>query len=299
MGRLVLFRWPGGKGNLLGRLLPLIPPGGRPYTEAYLGAGQVLLNRPPAPVEAANDLDGRIVGLFRLLQDREAYEALRHRLRFTPYARAEFARALEILGAEARGEAVPPLDLAWAFLVAQGQGFAGRAESAGNWGRTLSEATTRGAKTAVVWASLPDRLERVRERILRVQLDQRDALDFLRYWDTPEAVHYVDPPYHPDTIRGLYYRHNADPEHHRRLVEVLLGLEGAVVLSGYRHPVHAPLEEAGWRRLDFPTASHMAGRTRMSGLKGKGSALARVPRVESVWLNPRAQDLLRPHALPL
>lgn len=298
MRRLSIFRWPGGKGNFLGRLLPLIPQGGRPYTEAYLGAGHVLLNRPPAPVEAANDLDGRIVGLFRLLQDREAYEALRHRIRFTPYARAEFARALEILRAEAQGEAVPPLDLAWAFLVAHGQGFGGWAANVGNWGRALT-GTSRGAGPVAKWASLPDRLERVRERILRVQLDQRDALDFLRYWDTPEAVHYVDPPYHPDTVRRGYYRHNADHEHHRRLVEVLLGLEGAVVLSGYQHPVYAPLEEAGWRRLDFPTASRMAGRTRVSGMRGQGAALAKVPRVESVWLNPKAQGLLHPHVLSL
>lgn len=285
MRRVGAISWPGGKGQLLGRLLPLIPEGGRPYTEAYFGAGWVLLNRPPAPSEAVNDLDERIVNLFRTLQDRCAYKELLHRLRWTPYARAEFERARELLRAWERGEEVSGVDLAWAFVVAQRQSFGGTGRT---WGTVLSE------KGRSFWGDIPKRLSAVRERIMRVQIDRRDALDFLRYWDTPEAVHYVDPPYHPDTTEGrLYYRHNADHAHHEALVSLLLELQGAVVLSGYRHAVHEPLEASGWLRIDIPTVSHMAGRIRASRLRGEGGAKAHVPRMESVWLNPKAQGLLR------
>lgn len=270
---------------LLSKLLPLIPEGGRPYTEAYFGAGWVLLNRSPAPTEAVNDLDERLANFFRVLQDRCTYKELLHRLRWTPYARAEFERARATLQDWESGEEVPSVDLAWAFVVMQKQSFGGKGH---DWG------TRPNGKRKVLWAGLPHLLHAVRERIMEVQIDRRDALDFLRYWDTPEAVHYVDPPYHPDTTGGrLYYRYNADHAHHEALVSLLLGLRGAVVLSGYRHAVHEPLEASGWLRIDIPTVSHMAGRIRASRLRGEGGAKAHVPRTESVWLNPKAQELLR------
>lgn len=102
-------------------------------------------------------------------------------------------------------------------------------------------------------------------------------------------VHNCDPPYIPDTRRAGSYGHDMSLEDHRDLVRLLLGLEGMAILSGYRHPVYAPLEEAGWERLDFPVACHAAGRTRASGLRGEGACLERQRRVESVWLSPRAR----------
>jgi hypothetical protein len=34
----------------------------------------------------------------------------------------------------------------------------------------------------------------------------------------------------------------------RELVEILLGLQGQVILSGYAHPVYEALVEAGWEK---------------------------------------------------
>ena len=73
-------RYYGGKGNLLGKLLPLIPVGGKPYVEPYLGGGSVFFARDPAPVEVINDLDGDVIALMRALHDREQFVELRHRL---------------------------------------------------------------------------------------------------------------------------------------------------------------------------------------------------------------------------
>lgn len=128
---------------------------------------------------------------------------------------------------------------------------------------------------------------------MRAQIDQRDAIEVIRYWDAPEAVFYVDPPYHHDTRKDTaVYAVEPDHDHHVRLVEALLALQGRAVLSGYAHPVYTPLEDAGWRRIDFETACHAAVRGRGSGLQGAGAAKAKVGRVESVWINPAAQDAL-------
>ncbi|MEM0504071.1 MAG: hypothetical protein QXT58_05115, partial [Archaeoglobaceae archaeon] len=50
--------------------------------------------------------------------------------------------------------------------------------------------------------------------------------------------------------------------------------------------------QAGWKRLDYETACYAAARSRQSGLQGKGSAKAKVPRIESVWLSPKVQSRL-------
>lgn len=280
--------WFGGKGNMLAKLLPLIPEGGRPYCEPYAGGASVFFARQPAPVEVLNDLDGDLVNLFRVLQDKASFEELRHRLMWTPYARAEFARALEILES---GEKDPILR-AWAFFVRQNQGMSGMAvKSPGQWGRAF---TSEGgmAETSNRWLMRLSMLDAFHWRLMMAQIDNRDALEVIRYWDTSEAVFYVDPPYHPDTRKKGRYTYETDSAHHAALVEVLLAVKGAVVLSGYAHPVYWPLETAGWKRFDFQTACHAAGRVRGSGLRGDGAALKKVPRVESVWLNPRAQELV-------
>ena len=127
------FQWFGGKSHMLPKLLPLIPAGGRQYCEPYAGAASLFWSRDPAPVEVLNDLDDRIVNLFRVLQDRAQFDDLKHRIMWTPYARAEFGRALDIL----KTGSDDPVELAWAFFVALTLGFGGVASTIGNWGRAF------------------------------------------------------------------------------------------------------------------------------------------------------------------
>lgn len=278
------FRWFGGKGHMLAKLLPLIPAAGRPYCEPYAGAASVFWSRDPAPVEVLNDLDDRIVNLFRVLQDREQFDDLKHRIMWTPYARAEFGRALDIL----RHGSDDPVERAWAFFVAQNQGFSGVAKTVGNWSRTFC--STAGVADVVnTWLMRLSMLDAWRWRLMRCQIDNRDALEVIRHWDSADTVFYVDPPYHRDTRKDTdVYKHECGHEHHVQLVNALLECKGAVVLSGYAHDVYKPLEAAGWERIDFETACYAAGRSRTSGLQGKGAALKKVKRVECVWRNPAA-----------
>lgn len=281
-------QWFGGKGNMLAKLMPLVPEGGRPYCEPYMGAASLFFARDPAPVEVLNDLDGDLVNLFRRLQSKDTFEELRHRLMWTPYARAEFARALDIL----KSDEPDPVMRAWAFFVAKNQGFSGRPVTAGNWSRSFVAAGGMADATNK-WIMRLSMLDAWRWRLMRAQIDSRCAIDVIRYWDAPEAVFYIDPPYHPGTRKTLdAYAVEPDHDHHVRLVETLLALKGRAVLSGYAHPVYRPLEDAGWRRIDFETVCYAAGRWRGSGLQGKGAAMAKVKRVESVWLSPAAQAAL-------
>ena len=277
-------RYYGGKGNMLGKILSLIPAGGKPYVEPYLGSGSVFFARDPAPVEVINDLDGDIVALMRALQDREQFEALRHRLMWTPYARDEFARAIETLN----NPDACPVDRAWAKFVVCNQGMSGQHKTVGSWGRTFT-GKQGCADNTNRWLMRLSMLDAWRWRLMRAQIDHRDALEVIRYWDGEDAVIYCDPPYVHDTRkRRDVYKVEASDDHHAQLVQTLLGCKGAVVLSGYDHEIYQPLADAGWDVVRIDTVCHAAARWRGSKLRGAGAAMQHVPRTEVIWRNPRA-----------
>jgi DNA adenine methylase len=240
-----------------------------------------------------NDLDQRIVNLYRVLQDREKFRELLHRLIWTPYSRAEFARALEIL----KDPEADEVSRAWAFFVVQNQGFSGKPDvkTAGRWGRSLLTTNRGMAETTNKWRVHLRLLSHWHQRLSRVQIDSVDALQAIRYWDTPDTVFYVDPPYVPET-RGDYqtsrYRHEFELEDHQRLVETLLQVRGKVLLSGYDHSVYRSLEEAGWHKVMREVTSHAVARTRVSGVLGPGSARAKAPRTEVLWMNFKPEGLV-------
>jgi len=277
------FRWAGGKGKLVRWIIQYIPSG-RIYVEPFAGAASVLWHLPaPFPVEVLNDLDGDIVNLYRVLQDRAKFEELAHRLIFTPYARAEFVRALQTL----KDPTSTDIDRAWAFFTKQNQGFAGvGGETHGSWGRAIYETGNNMAATTSKWRSRLKLLSFWHERLSRVQIDNTDGIECIKYWDTPDTVFYIDPPYVLDARKDRrLYKNEPDLSYHERLTETLLAVKGKVLLSCYDHPVYAPLVQAGWRKLTKETACHMAGRIRGSRLQGDGAAKTHAPRTETLYLN--------------
>ena len=90
---LVLTPYYGGKSRMLRFLLPLLPPALH-FIEAFGGAANVLINRPPAEGrEIYSDLSAGMVSLLTDLRDDP--ERTVWRIRFTPYSRRTFEEARE------------------------------------------------------------------------------------------------------------------------------------------------------------------------------------------------------------
>ncbi|MCX7939930.1 MAG: DNA adenine methylase [Thermoflexales bacterium] len=280
-----LIRWYGGKGVIARRILPYIPAGGKPYCEPLAGGLAILLAREPAPVEVVNDLDGRIVHFYRTLQDEAKYQRLRHMLEWTPYARSEFARALDVLARW--DETEDDVLKAWAVYVAHNFAMSASPRTVGTFGIAMR------VNVALAYYNRVNKLDAFRARLARVVIEHDDALRCIARWDTPETVFYLDPPYHSDTRKSKRkYAVEADHALHEQLVTLLLSVKGAVALSCYWHPVYQPLINAGWARVDFPTVCRAAASTRASGLRGAGAVKAKMPRVETLLINSRAQQML-------
>lgn len=279
------FVWFGGKGNMLAKLLKLMPPHEH-YVEPFCGSAALFFAKAPCGgVETLNDLNGDIVTLFRVLRDPETFERFHRMAVLTPYSREEYYWCREHYV-----DTDDPVVRAWAWWVVARMSFGGR------WGAgigTVVSTATRGmAETTSRFLSTIELLPQIADRLRTAQIENADFRVVLERYCGDGYLAYCDPPYVKETRRGGEYKHEMTIDDHEELVDILLQYDGAVMLSGYAHPVYEPLERAGWVRYDFQTVCHAAGRTRASNLQGNGAAMRHQPRTESVWLNPEAATAL-------
>ncbi|MBD2090158.1 DNA adenine methylase [Microcoleus sp. FACHB-1515] len=229
MSKLIAFGWYGGKFNHLSWLLPLLPEAVH-YCEPFGGSAAVLLNRKPSPVETYNDIDGEVVNFFRALRDNQ--EELIRAIGLTPFSREELKVA-----AEQSTNDLSDLERARRFFVRARQVRTGLAQtaSAGRWAhcKLTSRAGMAGAVSR--WLGSVEGLSEIVQRLLRVQIENAQAIEVIQRYDSEETVFYCDPPY-PHDSRGdtKAYRYEMTDYDHQKLSEVLHEVKGKVALSGYR-----------------------------------------------------------------
>lgn len=247
------FPYYGAKGRLAGQIVDLMPRH-RVYVEPFAGSAAVLFAKPAARVEVVNDLDRNVTTFFRVLRDTP--DELIRALRYTPYARDEFAAA------DLSEEGLTDLERARRFFVRTTQGH----NAAGSGGRAGWSNGIRANHTdATGTRNLVERLDQVAERLRTVVVDNRDAAEVIAAHDSDDTVFYLDPPYLSGTRTcGRDYAHEADGEDfHRSLAVALRQVHGHVLLSGYPSPLYEELYE-GWDRLEIAVhraATNSRGRT--------------------------------------
>ena len=92
------------------------------------------------------------------------------------------------------------------------------------------------AITSSKWLGRIVGLPGIAARLLRVQIENRPALDLIPRYDRPGTLFYCDPPY-PGESRGAgagAYAYELSDQDHRELAEVLTQVQGQVAVSGYR-----------------------------------------------------------------
>jgi DNA adenine methylase len=229
--KLIAFGWYGGKYSHLNWLLPLLPPCHH-FCEPFGGSAAVLLNRQSSPVETYNDIDGEVVNFFRVL--REHKERLVELIGLTPFSREEFSIACEI------DPILNPIERARRFYVRARQVRTGLAQTAslGRWANCKN--TSRAGMSGVIsrWFGGVEALPEIAERLLRVQIENRPAIEVIKLYDSPKTLFYCDPPYVHDT-RGdnKAYGFEMNNEGHRELAAVLNKVKGMVALSNYDCPL--------------------------------------------------------------
>lgn len=259
------FSYYGGKFSHLDSILPLLPEEDH-YVEAFSGSGAILLNREPAQVETLNDLDGSIINFFRVL--RESPEELLYQVEQTPHSRSEYELALE------DDPDLSNLERARRFYVRVRQSRNGEPDpSPGQWSYNRKH-TARGISKATnrYYSRIQDLFE-VADRLKEVQIENLPAIDVIERYDTPDTLHYLDPPYvHESREHTRGYVHEMTADDHRELAEVIMDCEGKVAVSGYNSSLYRELF-SDWYHTTL-------GEKSLSSSPGEGSS-----RTEVLWTN--------------
>ncbi len=268
-----VLRWHGGKWKLAPWVLAHFPAH-RIYVEPFGGAASVLVRKPRSYAEVYNDLDGEVVNLFRVLRAANAAEELERVLRLTPFARVEHQSAYEA--------SEDPIERARQLIVLSFMGFGSNGHNRRRKTGFRSNSNRSGTTPAADWRNYPDCLRAFTDRLQGVVIESRDACEIMAAHDGPETLHYVDPPYMPETrsmgnkydltYAGGMYAHELTTDDHRKLLTFLRGLRGMVVLSGYPCALYDEVL-SDWQRVERKALA--------DGAKA---------RTEVLWINHTAAD---------
>lgn len=243
-----ILRYHGGKWKLAPWIIENMPPH-LVYVEPYGGGGSVLLRKSRLAAEVYNDLDGRVVQVFRILRDPEKAALVRRRLSLTPFARAEFDSCYE--------PAIDEIDEVCKTIMLSLMGYG--TDSITRKYRTgfRSKLSDQRATPAASWSSYWECVDAFVERLRGVVIEQRDAAEVMARMDTAQTLFYVDPPYVISTRAAMLnghesthgYKHEMTDADHQALAVTLRELRGMVMLSGYPSPLYEELY-GDWQRLE-------------------------------------------------
>jgi len=262
-----VLRWHGGKWKLASWIISHFPKH-RVYVEPFGGAASVLLRKKRSYAEVYNDLDDELVNLFSVLRSPRAGDLIRA-LMLTPFARREFLDCYEI--------ASDPVERARRLIVRSFMGHGSGAPFRRPTGFRANANASGKHNTAAEWAGYPESLALIVERLRGVVIEAADAIGVMERADRADTLHYVDPPYLPESRSprarmggALYhaYAHELTGDDHARLLDCLRALAGMVVLSGYPSKLYDDAL-SDWRRVETTAFADGAR-----------------PRTEVLWLNP-------------
>jgi DNA adenine methylase len=216
------FGWPGGKSRSISNILGFIPYR-TTYVSVFGGSGIDILNRKPSKLDVFNDRYAGVTDFYRCLKNPVLFSQLCHWLQLTVNSKEEF-----YLSRDTWVNCLNPVERAgrWYYSIQYSFGLLGR-----NWGRAKNGIPLSGK----IQNALP-LFQGIHDRFQKIQIDNLDWYDCLIQYDSPETVFYLDPPY-IDGASGIY-KHELTKDDHRRMIDVIFGLQGFVAVSGYSNPLY-------------------------------------------------------------
>ncbi|KUP91809.1 modification methylase DpnIIA [Tritonibacter horizontis] len=208
--------WLGGKKALSARIIERIEATDHTtYAEPFVGMGGVFLRRSWKPAcEVANDLNGEITNLFRILQ--QHYPQLMEVMKYQIASRREFERLRRV-----DPSTLTDLQRAARFLYLQRQAFGGKL--GGVFG------VDPGRPPRFSLSRLEPILEAAHERLESVVFENLDWQDLIRRYDGVGTLFYLDPPYwggESDYGKGLFAR-----DDFALMADQLASIKGRFILS--------------------------------------------------------------------
>lgn len=233
-----LLKYPGGKARIAEWIISHFPLH-KVYCEPFFGSGAVFFQKAPTRIETINDINGDVVNLFRVCRDFP--DELARVIALTPFAREEYMSCYE--------RSDDPVEQARRTLVRFHQSFATAAKSKNSW-RNVQKWS--GPCVANEWSRVPEIIKGVAGRLKHAQIENIDALELIRRYDSPDTLLYLDPPY-PLSLRekNLYHNEMTDDQH-IELLELVKKSKSKIVLSSYDNELYNQALQ-GWETAEKKT----------------------------------------------
>jgi len=267
------FGYFGAKAKIASKILEILPPHAA-WVETFCGSAAITCLKSPAPIEIINDKDDNIVSFFKVM--RSDFSGLVKAITLTPYAKKEWELAQKPCSS------LSDLERARRFLVKTMMTVNGTLGKQS--GFSFSDSYSRNGCEARVsrWINLPDRLKFVAKRLLKVRIENRDAINLVdRFSNRPATLLYLDPPYLAERTKG-YTIEAFEPEYHSALLDKCVRSRSMILISGYDNSLYRDTLnfKSGWRRLLINTSTR--------DVNGRD-----LPRTEVLWMNKHFNNARR------
>lgn len=239
----------GGKQKLVPELLPLIPMHTH-YVEVFFGGGALFWAKEPSIHETLNDLDGRVVNFYRVLQT--DFGRLQRLIQATCHSEAEYFRAKQALA----NPATKPLKRAWAFWVQANMSFGNKL--GGGFAHSATFNTGKADEPRKSTLKRETFTKAYAQRIELAEIFCRDAVAIIKLKDGPNVFFYIDPPYLSSHCGHYQGYTSAD---FARLLDACSTMQGKFLLSSYPEPELLAARAAyGWQSKDIDSAVAVSGK---------------------------------------
>lgn len=210
----------GGQQNMLKAILPLIPPH-HLYNEPFAGGAALLFAKQPATINVINDLNGEIVNFYRTAVS--DFKALSREIGKTLHSREQMHVAKFIYHHPDYFSNVQRAWAVWAMSkLCFSSDFTGSFSFCRKGKNQTAQSIERGKNNFTT--ALKSLLE-------RCTIEQDDALNIIRQYDSEEAFHYLAPPY--VNCNMGHYEHMFNEENLRQLLHTVSDIKGKFMLTMY------------------------------------------------------------------
>ena len=208
-----LINWVGGKRLLRKTIAPLIPQDIKSYIEPFGGGAWVLFYKDKwADLEIYNDLDSRLVNLFRIVKYHP--NAFKEEVKYLLGSREMFFQFLN-------GTFFTDIQKAVQFYFLITRSFGGKGSSFG----TVKKSSGGASKSQ---KNVLEKVDAIHERLDKVMIENRDFETLIKQYDFEDALFYCDPPYSQGCGYDVTTTKDFD---HERLREILGNIKGRFLLS--------------------------------------------------------------------
>lgn len=264
----------GGKNGMFNQIIKHFPKNGtyNTYIEPFGGSYAIGFHTPVdriAPIEIYNDLYNNVYSLFKVLSD-ERWFAEFKRLCDLSYYNEQMRKDYK---EDLKRDDLGIIERAFKFF------YVNRSSHNGIGGFSMNRVIRRGmAKSVSDYLSTVDRLPEIHDRLSRVTVYNRDAIEIMEKFNQPNVFMYLDPPYVLST-RSSAERYAVDmtDEQQEAFINTCIDSKAKLLISGYDCDLYNKLIDNGFTKASF-TVNTIDG--------------ARNPKtkVESLWLNYEIDD---------